>query len=555
MLENILADFVMLVIFFFLGQGGMTSWLDTFSNKKLLNSGSEKTKEASKTDSSSLDSRLSNLLQNIPNLPSSIFGNTSSGNNTPLHDSPLTGKKDVDSTTPIKDEYSGQNTPLQDEESTHSSNAFFQKISSNNKSKDILKNLTSLIQSASGEKTSDDSSKKEKYGYGSVESFDQGGGMSSFIKKIIPTVSQPSQSSSSSSFFNATQSAISTPVQTISVAQTSTASSFETSSFHDAPVYSSKPNSDKTEQLSFIPTLVPSMPQENFSYENYSTTEYNPELETFDTDMDVGNPIDDVIDESSPSRDSLSPVPSASLDEIPRSIGGRRLSTLITVVTKDSPENSLPSSEFPSGDVYKSDKENMTQDASWLTSVPQKVEDEWNDTVPPPESVADQISVSSPNEEFFIGKEASSLPPPFYSSVPPPPPSPLNGQNVPYVDTNVPPPVNAPSNLPLSKIETVQTHRDDTNGRWFGGNNWIENDRRPIPQILPPRPPPMSRGGPPNRFYDKRNFHPQQFSPRNNWVSRPNRPEKPFYRPYGPPQNKRFPFRGRGGRGRHFHQY
>ena len=367
-----------------------------------------------------------------------------------------------------------------------------------------------------------------------------------------------------------------TSVQSIPVAQTSTVTSFEKSSFHDTPVYSSKPNSDKTEQLSFIPTLVPSMPQENFNYDNYSTAEYNPELETFDTDMDIGNTIeDDVIDENSPSHDSLSP-PSASLDEIPRSIGGRRLSTLITVVTKDSPENSLPSSEFPSDDVYKSDKENVTQDPNWLTNEPPKVEDTWNKTVSPPGdlwnktvsppedlwnktvsppvSVGDHISVSSPNEEFFIGKEATALPPSFYSSVPPPP-APLNGQNVPYVDTNVPPPVNAPPNLPLSKIETVQSQRDDTNGRWFGGNNWIENDRRPIPQIPPPGPPPMPCGTPANRFFDKRNFHPQQYPPRNNWVSRPNRPEKAFYRPYGPPQNKRFPFRGRGGRGRQFPQY
>lgn len=544
--------------FFSNGQSGMSSWLDTFSNKKLLGATAEKSVEVSKTDSTSLDSRLSNLLQNIPNLPSglqsTIFGNTSSGNNTPLHDSPLTVKKDTtESTTPIKDEYSGQNTPLQDEESTHSSHAFFQKITSNNKSKDILKNLTSLIQSASGEKVADDSQKKEKYSYG-TESFDQGSSMPSFIKNIIPSVSQTPHSPSS--FFNSTQSTLSTPVQTVPVAQTSTVTSYETAAFHDAPVYSSKPTSERSEHMSFIPTIVPSMQQDDFTYNNYSTNEYNPELETFDTDMDVENPLNDVIDENSPTRDSLSPVPSPTLDEIPRSIGGRRLSTLITVVTKDSPENSLPSREFSSDDVYKSDKENLTQeDPSWISNIPPKMGNPWNKTVLPPEPVGDQINISSPNEEFFIGKEAATLPPPFYTSVPPPPPAPLNGQNISYGEPANIPPVNTPTSLPLSKIETVQTPRNDLNERWFG-NNWAEEDRRRIPQIPPLGPPPMPCNAPETRFFNKPNFHQQQFPPpRNNWVARPHRPDKMFHRPYGPPPlNKRFPFRGRG-RGRHYPQY
>lgn len=529
----------------------MTSWLDTFTKKKTVNAVPEKN-DISKKDSSSLDSRLSNLLQNIPNLPSglqnTIFGSASSGNNTPLHDSvnsSLIGKKDtIESTTPIKDEYSGQNTPLQDEESTHSSHAFFTKIASNNKPKDIL---TSLIQSVSGDKT-DDSQKKEKYGYGSTESFDQGG-MSSFIKKIIPSAPTVPHSSSPS-FFNSTPPALSTPVQTMPVAQTTTVNSYETATFHDVPVYSSKPpTSDRMEHLSFIPSLVPSMTQDNFNY-NYPANEYNPELETFDTDMDVENTIEDILDEQSPTLDSPSPVPPVAVDDIPRSVGNRRLSTLITVVTKDSPGVSLPSPEYPSDDVYKSDKENVTQEPSWINSVPPlKADDPWiKNTIS-----SEPLGNSSPNEEFFIGKEAATLPP-FYTSAPPPPPpppplvidhGPPNGQNVNYLDPGNPANT-ATTNLPLSKIETVQTQREDMNGRWFG-NNWGENDRRLPPP--PPGPPPVPCGIQEPRFFERRNFHPHHFHPRNNWAPR-HRPDR-FPRPYGPPPNKRFPFRGRG-RGR-FH--
>lgn len=532
--------------FRFLGQTGMSSWLDTFSNKK-MNVAVEKNTEITKNDSSSLDSRLSNLLQNIPNLPSglqsTIFGNVSSGNNTPLHDSvnsPICGKKDssitTGSTTPIKDEYSGQNTPLQDEESTHSSHAFFQKMTSTHKSKDMLKGLTSLIQSVSNDKTVDDVQKKDKYGYGSVESFDQGGGMSSFIKKIIPSAPQASHSSVTS-FYNSTQSNLSAPIQTVPIAQTSTVSTYETASFHDVPVYSSKPTAERSEHMSFIPTLVPSMPQDSFSYDSYAPNEYNPELETFDTDMEVQHPISDDLDEQSPTVDSLSPVPSAS-DEMPRSIGNRRLSTLITVVTKDSPENSLPT------DDYKSDKENLTQDENWMNADPAK-EDPWTKNA----SAQRSVESSSPNEEFFIGKEPAV--PQFYTSLPPPPIDcgPPNGQSVNYINPTNPPPVN----LPLSNIETVQIPRDDMNGQW-SGNNWVEPNRRPIPP--PPGPPPMPCGMQEARYYNRSNFHPPNYAPRNNWGPR-HRYDKPFHRPYGPyqnNQNNRFPYRGRG-RGRQYSHF
>ncbi|XP_035225477.1 regulation of nuclear pre-mRNA domain-containing protein 2-like [Stegodyphus dumicola] len=546
--------------FFSHEQTGMTSWLDAFSNKKTP----VVEKEEIKNDPSSLDSRLSNLLQNIPNLPSSLqtslFGSTSSGNNTPLQDtnSPVINKKEklpdtfssAEGTTPIKDEYSGQNTPLQDED-THSSHAFFTKLASSNKThspKDILKGLTSLIQSASGDKT-DENHKKEKYAFNSTEAYDQEGGMSSFIKKIIPSISQTSHlTSSPSTYFNSPQPPSS---RTVPVVTTTNVNSYQTSTFHDVPTYTSKSEPSR-EGLSYIPSLVPSTPLDNFSFvpDAFPDTEYNPELENFDTNMDVELPINDSdLDIPSPEIEPLSPVPASSESDVPRSISGRRLSTLITVVTKDSPDDSLPvSSMYSSDDMYKSDKENVTEESSAWIDNSSCVE---KSIVPPlPEATLGKVS---PNEEFFIGKTEPTIPP-FYATIPPPPVidhNAPNGQSMEFLTPN-----NTTVESPLSRIETVQSHREDlSNGRWFN-NNWTQNERRNlVPPPPPPPPPPFNCGLQDTRFYGNKRFPPPpNFHPRNsNWSPR-NRPDNSFHHPYGPPPNKRFPFRGRGW-GRQRHQY
>lgn len=551
-------------------ENGMTSWLGAFSSKKepSVNVPSVKV-EPKTTDSSSLDSRLSSLLQSIPNLPSglpnSLFNNISSGNNTPQCDSidaPVISKKDklsepstvTGSLTPVKDEYSGQNTPLQDED-THSSHSFFSKLASTNKSqspKDILKGLTNLIQSATGDK--EENQRKEKFSsYSSTELYDQQGGMSTFIKSIIPSVSQsPQLSSTSSAYFNSPPSSLTVAERTASSALSTTVSSYQTATFDNMPSYSSL-SPPREEHLSYIPSLVPSTPLDNFSFpsETFSSDEYNPEMEIFDTEMDLENPIEDSdIDVPSPEIEPLSPPGAVSVDaELPRSsIGGRRLSTLITVVTEDSPDDNLPTETtlFPSDDMYKSDKENVTQDL-----LPP-----WNETC-----LRDNISVltddnikNSPNEEFFIGKSETNSIPSYFTTAPPPPPPlpplpivpPPSMENGKFLN-----PITTTLDSTLSRIETVQTQREDVNGRWFG-NNWSENNRQ---SNITENSPPIHFRPPGTHFFNhNRNFPgPQNFRPRNNWSPR-QRPDNSFMkrnhsfspRPYGPPPFKRFPFRGRG---------
>ncbi|XP_054724706.1 regulation of nuclear pre-mRNA domain-containing protein 2-like isoform X2 [Uloborus diversus] len=551
-------------------QSGMTSWLDAFANKsKSLPDPAE----TPRNDPSSLESRLSNLLQNIPNLPAglqtSLFSNVSSGNNTPLLDtanSPVSNKKDktndslagVDITP--KDEYSGQNTPLQDED-THSSHSFFTKLASSNKThspKDILKGLTSLIQSASAEK-SDGMPKKEVY-FDHSNPYNPSGGMSSFIKDNAPSVSQASQiSSSPSSYFSSPQPGLPAPLNTSPVAQTSALNSYQTVPLHTIPSYSSKPESDENEHLSYIPSLVPSTVHDAFDFvpDSYGAEEYNPEMDHFDTDMAIDNI--DSTDVPSPEAEP----PETVIDKMPRSIGGRRLSTLITVVTKDSPDDSLHTDTPYSLDtMYTGDIDHRVKNPpTWennsvvvtetVLSVPQSC-------------VTTTTVISSPTEEFFIGKEVSV--PPFYNASVPPPPlppvmeqkpielGPVNGQNVKPLEPlpqimNTPPP-----NCRLSQIETVQSHRENINGRWFG-DDWSEPDHEvrfyepDFPPIPPPPMPGHIQNQPPRFFDNKRNFPPPNFQPRNNWMPR-NRPDRfhPHhpYRSGPPPNNKRFPFRGRG---------
>lgn len=542
-------------------QAGMSSWLEAFSSKKDKSDVPPVKPELKQNDPSSLDSRLSNLLQNIPNLPSglqnTLFGGSSSGNNTPLPDtvgSPIPTKKDklnepptCGALTPVKDEYSGQNTPLQDED-THSSHSFFNKLASSNKTqnpKDILKGLTSLIQSATGDK--DESQRKEKFSsFGSTELFDQSGGMSSFIKGIIPSISQSSEHSSSPSvYFPLSQSSLTASDRTLTSTYATTVSSYQTTAFDSIPSYSTQSSAGE-QHLSYIPSLVPSTPLDTFNFTNktFSTEEYNPEMEMFDSDMDLENPIEeDSVDVPSPNIEPLSPVRTVSVENnVPRvTLPARRLSTLITLVTDDTSSQDLPD---------KGTKENGTQESMPVWPPVDHVDS--SNAVITRDTVKD-----SPNEEFFIGKPSESNIPSYFS-VPPPPVGPPNGENLNYVE-----PI-ATTDSALSRIETVHSQRENLNNRWYD-NNWNENNQN----VIPPRSPLPVCGPPdPNFFNQNRNFPPPpppNFHPRQNWSpqhrsQRPDmfnqkRPHGTFSsRPYGPPPHKRFPFRGRGW-GRNHPQY
>ncbi|GFT44189.1 regulation of nuclear pre-mRNA domain-containing protein 2 [Nephila pilipes] len=533
-------------------QGGMSSWLDAFTSKKDKSDVPPVKPEVKQNDPSSLDSRLSNLLQNIPNLPSglqsTLFGGSSSGNNTPLRDtigSPIPTKKDKLSEpptsgalTPVKDEYSGQNTPLQDED-THSSHSFFTKLASSNKTqnpKDILKGLTSLIQSATSDK--DDAQRKEKFSsFGSTELYDQSGGMSSFIKGIIPSISQSSEHSSSPSvYFTSSQSSLSASDRTLTSTYTTAASSYQTTAFDSIPSYSTQSSAGE-QHLSYIPSLVPSTPHDTFNFTNktFSSEEYNPEMELFDSDMDLENPMEeDSIDVPSPNIEPLSPVRTVSVEnDVPRvTIPARRLSTLITLVTDDTSSQDRPQE--------KGLKENGTQE-SMPVWPPVDLMDNSNAVI-----TRDTMK-GSPTEEFFIGKQSDSNIPSYFSAAPPPV-GPPNGENLNYVE-----PIASTDNA-LSRIETVHSQRENLNDRWYD-NSWNENSQN----VMPPGP--VVCGPPDHNFFNpNRNFPPPpppNFRPRQNWSPqyRPHRPDM-FHqkrphgafsaRPYGPPPHKRFPFRGRG---------
>ncbi|GBN34895.1 Regulation of nuclear pre-mRNA domain-containing protein 2 [Araneus ventricosus] len=539
-------------------QSGMSSWLDAFAAKKDKTDILPMKTEPKQSDSGSLDSRLSNLLQNIPNLPSglqsTLFGGAaSSENNTPLRDtteSPITTKKEKlneslnsGALTPVKDEYSGQNTPLQDED-MHSSHSYFTKLASSNKTqspKDILKGLTNLIQSANADK--EDSQRKEKFSpFASSELYDQSGGMSTFIKSIIPSISQSSQHSSSpSSYFTTSQSALPASVSTLSSTLTTTVNSYQTTAFNSIPSYSTQSTVGE-QQLSYIPSLVPSTPLDNFSFPNKSfpVDEYNPELETYNTDMDLENPLEgDNIDVPSPEMEPLSPVRSVSVEnDVPRvTIPTRRLSTLITVVTDDASSHVLPSDNGA--------QENGTQESMsiWQASAPV----ESSNSMLPMEPMKD-----SPNEEFFIGKPPETNVPSYFSA--PPPVAPSNGESVGYIE-----PIPTTTDSSLSRIETVQSQREDLNNRWFD-NSWHNSNMQ---NMVPPSPEgqfPVHCGPQDSNFFNQnRNFPRPNFQPRQNWSprfrpdrpemfhqKRPHRPFGPRSGPYGPPPNKRFGFRGRG---------
>ncbi|XP_071037230.1 regulation of nuclear pre-mRNA domain-containing protein 2 isoform X1 [Parasteatoda tepidariorum] len=553
---------------------GMTSWLDAFSSKKdSLKILSEKS-EMKKDDSSSLDSRLSNLMQNMPSLPASLqntlFGtNSLSGNNSNMGETvepKASIKKDSSSIssilTPVKDDYSGQNTPLQDED-THSGHAFFSKLASSNKThspKDILKGLTNLIQSASADK--EDGQKKDKFpSFLSSDPFEPQTGMSTFIKSIIPSVSKsPQISSSPSTFFNTShQSTTSAPARTVAGSQTTTVNSYQTTSYNNVPAYSSR-----SQLRSFIPSLVPSNPQDNFfPAQSFPTDEYNPEIEIFDTEMDLDPCEDSDSDVPSPDHEPLSPVtdnPVAEAVDVPRPIAERRLSTLITLVTDDSHEGSLPENKSLSDDAYKSDKENFTEGAPhWFdtsNNIPSVA-----GSIPPPQPhltedffINKEPDTGSLTEDYFINKQPETSLPAFYTSAPPPPlppvMSPPNGQDNMFMN-----PISTVTDPPLSRIETIQSQRQGPpNGQWFNDNNsnWHDDRRNP------PGPPPFRHGRPPNGpfFNDNRDFVPRQFQPRQRWDHR-DREDNHFHqkrnypyapRPFGSPQNKRMSFRGRGGR-------
>ncbi|KAG8186696.1 hypothetical protein JTE90_014768 [Oedothorax gibbosus] len=531
--------------FFSHEESGMTSWLGAFSSKKEAEKPKPIKTEVKKSDPSSLDSRLSNLLQNIPNLPaglqSSIFA--SSGSKAPLQDSPpAPAKKEKPleappgALTPLKDECSGQNTPLQDEDS----HPFFNKQATGNKTqspKDILKGLTNLIQSAKNDK--DVSNKNEKNSFNSTELYEQSGEMSSFIKSMVSTSSQ--HVPSPSTYFTSSQSSMSAPIGTITGANTTAVASYQTTTFSNIPSYSTQ--SPKNEgHLSYIPSIVPSNHPDNFNFpkDNFGSEEYNPEM-LFNTDMDLSNPDSD-NEIPSPEIEALSPGPSTICDndERPRgTIPGRRLSTLITVVTEDSPVNKTPpESMFSSDEQYKSDKENVTQELEPPWGINQPV---YSDA-----SLPDHVMKTSPNEDFFLPRNESSVP--SYFSAPQDPRAPPNGENINYSHPHT-------EESHLSRIETVQSHREgDQNGRWFG-NNWTANHNQNVPES------PSSRHfeQPGEEFFiDNQNYPQPDFQPRQNWMPR-HRPDTSYensfhqkrnhlfsHRPYGPPQNKRFPARGRG---------
>ncbi|GIX72534.1 regulation of nuclear pre-mRNA domain-containing protein 2 [Caerostris darwini] len=526
-------------------QSGMTSWLEAFSAKKDSIEIPALSPEPKQNTSSSLDSRLSNLLQNIPNLPSglqsTLFGSSSSGNNTPLGDtigSPNVIKKEKlneppssGALTPVKDEYSGQNTPLQDED-THSSHSFFTKLASSNKvqsPKDILKGLTSLIQSATSEK---DPLGKEKFStFGSTDFYSQSSGMSSFIKGIIPSSTQPSQqSSTSSAYYTTSQSSLPASERTFPSTAATTVNSYSTATFNSVSSYSTQSTAAE-QHLSFIPSLVTSTPLDNFNFNNktFPVDKYNPEMEVFNTDMDLEIPLDAGHNVSSQQMENLSPPISAETNASRGTIPGRRLSTLITLVTDDTSQ-STPSD--------KGAQENGTQESMPI----------WPPTINNQNSLLNiDVMKDSPNEEYFIGKppEANIS---YYTT--PPPIFPPNGENINFIE-----PIPTTTDNPLSRIETVQSQRESLNNRWF--DNWNENHMQ---HMGPPDGPPPIPSGPPDRdfFNQNRNFPHPNFQPRQNWSPRfrPHRPDMPQkrsfvggpfgLRPYGPPPHKRFPFRGRG---------
>ncbi|GIX94089.1 regulation of nuclear pre-mRNA domain-containing protein 2 [Caerostris extrusa] len=499
-------------------QSGMTSWLEAFSAKKDSIEIPALSPEPKQNTSSSLDSRLSNLLQNIPNLPSGLQNK--------LNEPPSSG-----ALTPVKDEYSGQNTPLQDED-THSSHSFFTKLASSNKvqsPKDILKGLTSLIQSATSEK---DPLGKEKFStFGSTDFYSQSSGMSSFIKGIIPSSTQ--QSSTSSAYYTTSQSSLPASERTFPSTAATTVNSYSTATFNSVSSYSTRSTAAE-QHLSFIPSLVTSTPLDNFSFNNktFPVDKYNPEMEVFNTDMDLEIPLDAGHNVSSQQMENLSPPISVETNASRGTIPGRRLSTLITLVTDDTSQ-STPSD--------KGAQENGTQESMPV----------WPPTVNNQNSLLNiDVMKDSPNEEYFIGKPPEASRTISYYTTPPPifPP---NGENINFIE-----PIPTTTDHPLSRIETVQSQRESLNNRWFD-NSWNENHMQ---HMGPPDGPPPIRSGPPDRdfFNRNRNFPHPNFHPRQNWSPRfrshrPDMPQKrsfvggPFgLRPYGPPPYKRFPFRGRG---------
>lgn len=582
--------------FFSQASGVMSSWLDAFSSSSKNSTPviSSPTPEVKKADPSSLDSRLSNLMQNIPSLSgglqSSLFGGSSSGGLTPNRDvdsSPY--RKDVTTSssnvrevrTPVNDECSGQNTPLQDED-IHSSNhsGFFNPPTSSSKtsqsSKDVLKGLTNLIQTVT-------SATAEKPDYDPKQN------ISDFIKKIAPSLTHLSPRSSSSpiAFLNSPQSTFvsqpnenthnSPPTPAAAIASPSRSRSFSNSSYSPSQVdpYSgstSSPTKAVHENLSFIPTLVPSTPHDggfDFTGDDFPADEYNPESENYlpiDNEDDlcpVDTPSPTLLDETCESPDDLSDD-----DDIPKNLNNQRQSTLITLVADEKTptptvDHGSPSSEGSVSHTGESAYLSPPHDILQSTNVVQNtVVEAWphvNMQISGNEGLVhsqETLAVPEPTlpPEPFVGDhdERQLLFPPV---VPPPMPEqgPLNGG----CETSFAPPGSIETTLvsyPLSKIETVQSHRNDTDNRWFG-NDWGGGfhgprhhqfhggeqrpnfNRRPFDQ----RDYPFRRGGPHSNFRPRNNWQPRRFNE---------------FEQQGPPHPKRFaPFPGRGRGWRNtFHQ-
>lgn len=452
--------------FFVQEQSGMTSWLDTFSKKP-------KPVETQQKDPSSLDSRLSNFLQNMPKLssglPNSLFGG--SGNSTPSRDainSPLGSKKESKVDVPS----SGQNTPLQDEDTHSSQAAFFSKLSSSSKThspKEILKGLTNLIQSR-------DKGNQKKENYASP---DKTSTMHSYAKKMPQTISEAS----------------SIPIRTLHPDAT-----YVTPSFGDA--FSTKPGNIH-EHLSFIPTLT-----HDSSFPNdFQTEEYNPEVQIFHSDMDIGNDLaDDDFDIPSPEIEPLSPPPSPPVanTNMPRSITRRRNSALITVITEDTPCENLDK-PFNS-DILSNSKIIKSEPEVWVSKPDINAQEE----KPIEECPRDK------DERIFL--PTSELP--CLTD---------NQKNLAQPNNT------APKNFPMSKIETVQSHRKEE-AKWFDDWDNFEDNRRG--NFLNQRRPLPQKHFDSNRIYPYGNFHPRNTRPhRENQGS--------FYQNFEQ-DAPRFPFRGRG---------
>lgn len=574
--------------FFPQASGVMSSWLDAFSSSSKNSTPviSSPTPEVKKADPSSLDSRLSNLMQNIPSLSgglqSSLFGGSSSGGLTPNRDedsSPF--RKDATTSsssvrevrTPVKDECSGQNTPLQDED-VHSSNhsGFFNPPTSSSKtsqssSKDVLKGLTNLIQTVT-------SATAEKPDYDPKQN------ISEFIKKIAPSLTHLSPRSSSSpiAFLNSPQSTfVSQPNENAhsspppaTIASPARSRSYSNSSYSPtrADPYSgntSSPTKAVHENLSFIPTLVPSTPHDgafDFSGDEFPADEYNPESENYlpiDNEDDlcpVDTPSPTLLDETCESPDDLSDDDD---NDIPKNLNNQRQSTLITLVADEKTptpmvDHSSPSSEdsmsHPEDSAYQSPPHDMMQNTNVVQNAAVEV---W----PPPVNmqiggneglVHSQETLPVPEPalpcETFIGDHDERQP--LFPPIVPPPvleQGPLNGG----CETSFAPPASIETTLvsyPLSKIETVQSHRNDTDNRWFGNdwgggfhgprhNQFHGNEQRPNFNRRPfeQRDYPFRRGGPHSNFRPRNNWQPRRF---NEFEQ-------------GPPHPKRFaPFPGRG---------